>query len=410
MELPVVSICIPTYKRARYLASLLESLCTQLADFPYRFELVIADNASPDTTAQVVQDFSQRLPIRYLRHDSNIGGYPNWQFVMSKALGQYLVYLSDDDTLLGEPLAAIIGKMQADPELAVVYAPWLLYDLVDDRQVGQFYSVPQDLRVERQQHSQLLDHILRHGIFPEIQVLRRSAFEATMPRINDHAFLAFMHASDYLCQGAVLIQQQPFYVAITRYFADENRDQLGTDETQDAWDRYRGGLEYMLARCGPALSSEERTGFHLRIQQLIAQRIGVAIRLRRGLQRDPIDSYYLGMRLRGMGYESMLPVPMETLAGEAMVQFMLRDPEITRGMKRMLCVGDSSASERDFLSSRAGMPVDFVSDLDDCDALSDTLLFVRQNAVAAQRLDHAMAAQRNVRVLREGHLAGKFGL
>ena len=45
----------------------------QLDGFPYSYELVIADNASPDETGEVVQRFAERLPIRYLRHDENIG-------------------------------------------------------------------------------------------------------------------------------------------------------------------------------------------------------------------------------------------------------------------------------------------------------------------------------------------------
>ena len=81
-----------------------------------------------------------------------------------------------------------------------------------------------------------------------------------MPRINEHAFLAFVHSADYLTKGAVLIRQQPFYVAITRYFDDEVREQLGTDEVEHAWDRYRGGLEYLMARTGTPISAEERTG------------------------------------------------------------------------------------------------------------------------------------------------------
>ena len=145
----LVSFCIPTFNRSRYLQSLLESLVGQLNGFPYRFELVIADNASPDATPDVVAAFADRLPIRYLRHDTNIGGYPNWQFVMSQATGRYLVYLSDDDSLLGDQVAATIAKMEADPEIVVVYAPWLLYDLVEQREQGQFYTVPRDLRIER---------------------------------------------------------------------------------------------------------------------------------------------------------------------------------------------------------------------------------------------------------------------
>jgi poly(ribitol-phosphate) beta-N-acetylglucosaminyltransferase len=407
---PLVSFCIPTYKRSRYLRSLLDSLVGQLAAFPYPYEIVIADNASPDDTAQVVASFADRLPIRSLRHETNIGGYPNWQFVMSKAIGRYLVYLSDDDSLLGDQVAATIAKMEADPEIAVVYAPWLLFDLVAQQAQGQFYEVPHDLRIERGQHSQLLDHILRHHIFPEIQITRRDAFEATMPRINEHAFLAFMHAADYLTEGAVLIQQQPFYVAITRYFEDDEREQLGADEVEQAWDRYRGGLEYLLARSATPISAEERIGFQLRIQEMVASRMGVAIRLRHQKKRNPIDSYYLAMRLRGMGFEAKLPVPMATLASEALLAFLLRDPELTRGVRQIVCVGSAGPDEREYLAHEAAVPVEFVSDLSDCDAMSDALLFVRGDAVAAQQLDSARAAQRNVRVLHERHLASKFGL
>ena len=41
---------------------------------------------------------------------------------------------------------------------------------------------------------------------------------------------------------------------------------------------------------------------HLRIQQMIAVRMNVAIRLRHANKRDPVDTYHLAMRLRGLGY------------------------------------------------------------------------------------------------------------
>src|SRR6187431_1350060 len=139
---PLVSFCVPTYNRCRYLASLLESLVVQLADFPFSFELVIADNGSTDATAETIAAYADRLPIRALRHATNIGGYGNWQFVLAQAAGRYVVYVADDDSILGDQVATAIAKMEADPELGVVYAPWLLFDLVAHQSQGQFFTVP----------------------------------------------------------------------------------------------------------------------------------------------------------------------------------------------------------------------------------------------------------------------------
>jgi hypothetical protein len=406
MESPIVSFCIPTHQRGRYLASLLESLQVQLADFPYAYEVVIADNASADDTPQVVARFAGELPIRCHRHAHNIGGFPNWQFVMSQARGRYIVYVSDDDSILGPQVAETIAKMEADPQIVVTYAPWLLYDLVAQQPQGQFYEVPHDLHIARGAHRELLDHILRHHIFPEVQIVRREVLQRVQPRINDNAFFAFVHAADYLKHGAVLIQRTPFYVAITNYFADETRQQLGNQEVETAWDRYRGGLEYLLAQA--EVSAEERTGLLARIQQMIAVRLSVAIRLRHHGKRDPIDTHLLAMRLRGMGYQNLLPVPMDKLASQAMLHFLLHDEELHRGTKQMLCVGRFDAQAAAYLTQHAPRPVEMLGRLESLDGLSDTLVFVGQGAEAP--VADAEAARRNVRLLLESDLVRRFGL
>jgi len=406
---PLVSICVPTFNRSRYLTSLLESLAVQLEAFPYTYELVIADNASPDDTGAVVARFAEQLPIRYIRHDENIGCFANVQFVMMQAAGRYVIYLSDDDCLLGEPVAATIARMEADPGVAVVFAPWKLYDLVAQQEQGQFYDVPQDLRIEKDRHAELLDHLLRHHIFPEIHIARRDALQRLMPRINEHAFYAFVHAADYLSLGAVLIQKAPFYVSITRYFADEERSQAGNEEVEVAWDRYRGGLEYILARAGSQVAPEERSGFHLRIQKMIAVRMSVAVRLRHLKKRNPLDTYYIATRLKGMGYEGLLPVPLETLASEAMIDFLLHDPVINRGVDRLITVGPIDAGARDFLSRRSPRPVSFVDTLPPASSLAHALVFVSDRNDDGDATDIAFD-QGVINMVRERDLAARFSL
>ena len=406
---PLVSICIPTFNRSRYLTSLLESLSVQMTGFAYAYELVIADNASPDDTGEVVKRFAERLPIRYLRHEENIGCFPNVQFVMTQAAGRYVIYLSDDDCLLGEQVAQTIARMEADPEIAVVFAPWKLFDLVAQQEQGQFYDVPHDLRISRDQHGELLDHVLRHHIFPEVHIARRDALQRLMPRINEHAFYAFVHAADYLSLGAVLIQKMPFYVSITRYFADEERTQAGNEEVEVAWDRYRGGLEYILARAGKGLAAEERSGFHLRIQKMIAVRMSVAVRLRHLKKRSPLDTYYIATRLKGMGYENLLPVPLEKLASEAMLDFLLHDPVINRGVDRLITVGPFDAGARDYLRRHARHPVTFVNALPKPATLGRALVFVSDRNADASRTD-AEFSRGHLNIVRERDLAARFSL
>ena len=151
-----------------------------------------------------------------------------------------------------------------------------------------------------------------------------------------------------------MVRKQPFYVAITRYFADETRSQVGNGEVEIAWDRYRGGLEYMMARAGAAIGAEERAGLHLRIQHLIAVRMSVAIRLRHAQGKDPLDVHTLAMRLKGMGYEHLLPVPMQVLASQATLHFLLQDPALNRGMERLVCVGPLDAGAKEYLKKPCG--------------------------------------------------------
>ncbi|GBC99886.1 Putative glycosyltransferase EpsH [bacterium HR17] len=68
MQLPFVSVVVPTYNRVGLLLQLLESLPKQT--YPKdRFEVVIVDDGSTDETEQVFRAFAQTAPfsVVYLR-------------------------------------------------------------------------------------------------------------------------------------------------------------------------------------------------------------------------------------------------------------------------------------------------------------------------------------------------------
>jgi hypothetical protein len=411
MTSPLVSFCVPTYGRARYLRSLLGTLADHLPAFPYPYEVVVSDNASPDETPEVLAEFSDRLPMRVFRQPENIGGNANWHFVMGEARGTYVVYVADDDAIIADRVAQAVAAMEANPRVAVAYAPWLLFDLVADQPLGNFYSQDRDILVARDDHRGLLDALLRHGAFPEVYICRRDVLGRVKPRVSEQAFYAFVHAAEFLQHGDVLMMKDPFYVSITRYFADEQRTQAGLGEAEHAWDRYRGGLEYVLGRASAGMSESERVGWCLRIQDLIAERIAVAVRLRAAAGRDAVDTYYLAYRLKAMGRQSLLHVPLDVLRSGAAIDFLLRDEQMNRSVRQLLVQGGFDASVREYVTARAKVPVTFVDQplpAEQLGAMRDTLVLSRADVPVADPDALARLEAANVRVVSERELMGKF--
>lgn len=93
--MPKVSVCIPTYNRAKLLPYAVNSVLNQT--YP-DFELLICDDASPDNTAAIVQQW-QDPRIRYIRHPQNIQRSRNMRSGFETATGDYFIKFDDDDAL-----------------------------------------------------------------------------------------------------------------------------------------------------------------------------------------------------------------------------------------------------------------------------------------------------------------------
>ena len=73
MSKPIVSICIPTYNRAKYLKKSIDSIISQPEFQNGEVEIVISDNASTDKTEDLVQKYgSEYENIIYFKNSQNI--------------------------------------------------------------------------------------------------------------------------------------------------------------------------------------------------------------------------------------------------------------------------------------------------------------------------------------------------
>ncbi len=404
MSTPLVSFCIPTYNRSRYLDSLLYSLTDHLAEFPYSYEVFVSDNASDDETPAIVQAYQERLPLRYVRHAENRGGRANYQYMMANALGRYVIYIADDDGVMGHRVAEVIAAMEANPDVGIAYAPWKLLDLVADRDQGQFYWQDRDVKVDKGDYRRLLDTLLQYGIFPEIYVCRRELLQRVMPRIHEQAYYAFVHASEFVQHAQVLFMAQPYYVSVTNYFADHQRIQGGNEEAETAWDRYRGGLEYVLGRALPLMQDADRIGYLQRIQDLIAQRIAVAVRLRLANNRDPVETYYLAYRLKAMGKAQILPMNLDALRAAAALGFLMQDPELNRDARTLVFLGQFEPVLRSYIEARAPLPTVFANSPSELPPLNAGMLVLIRAPYQASDLP----ASHGARLVSEDALMQKF--
>lgn len=90
---PLVSICIPTYNRARMIGKAIESALGQT----YRnIEVIVVDNASSDDTETIVAAYRDER-LRYVRNDRNLGLFGNFNRCIELSQGVYLHILHSDD-------------------------------------------------------------------------------------------------------------------------------------------------------------------------------------------------------------------------------------------------------------------------------------------------------------------------
>lgn len=102
MELPLISIILPTYNRGEMLRGALRSLCQQDTHGKFTYEIIVVDNASTDATKSIVQALAAEssVPVHYFYH-AEPGPAPARNCGLEHARGEWLAFFDDDE--LAEP-------------------------------------------------------------------------------------------------------------------------------------------------------------------------------------------------------------------------------------------------------------------------------------------------------------------
>jgi GT2 family glycosyltransferase len=197
-DLPLVSICIPAYNSELTLAETLESVLA--LDYP-NLDVVVSDNQSTDRTKEIVLKYADR-GVRYCRHDAGrpswaatlpnyIGGFTNWDFVLSQGRGEYLCLFHSDDLYEPSIIRQEIELMLAYPHVGAVFTRSRMVG-EDGRPIKMGLSTsPEELnRRLTLDFATLLNLTLAHHNFlmPSSVMLQRSVIEKVGNFDEQHFF------------------------------------------------------------------------------------------------------------------------------------------------------------------------------------------------------------------------------
>jgi glycosyltransferase involved in cell wall biosynthesis len=296
---PDLSICIPTYNRHDYLARTLESLAPLRARL--RTEIVVSDDGSSDGTRAFLDARAAADPgIRVLRQSKRLGGFANTVAVMRAARGRYAAYLADDDRLIADEVARLVGWLDANPAWSAVFTPVDTYDLATETSHGPGLHTKETCDFATTERCELVEYIAM-GLTPEAAVYRAACL-----RMVDHdpkIFSALLFLNAALALGKIRFAPTPHYRAILAHWPGERREQLFQGMMADVlgWETFRAGLETILAAQPDGVAPPQQLArARARIDATLAQRQGTALDFLGSQGRWPeFVSAYRILALRG---------------------------------------------------------------------------------------------------------------
>jgi glycosyltransferase involved in cell wall biosynthesis len=91
---PLISICIPAYKKPQFVIRCLESILKQ--DYK-QVEVIISDDSPDEDIKRAIELYTNKLEIKYFHNKPALQSPKNWNTALDKGAGNYLLLLHQDD-------------------------------------------------------------------------------------------------------------------------------------------------------------------------------------------------------------------------------------------------------------------------------------------------------------------------
>jgi len=136
---PTVSVALPVYNGAKFLAQAIESTLKQgFGDL----ELIICDNASSDSTEKIGRAYAATdSRVRYLRNARNLGAAPNFNRAFQLSRGKYFRWAAHDDLVEPSYIERCVEVLDRDDEVVLCHSQVRLIG-PDDSSLGNYVYLP----------------------------------------------------------------------------------------------------------------------------------------------------------------------------------------------------------------------------------------------------------------------------
>lgn len=181
----MLSIIIPVYNSSKYLNECLASVKVASESFNFPLEVIIVDDGSKDDSLKIAYQWSdQWSKVRVFSHSQNRGVGAARNTGLSKAQGEWILWLDSDNRINPNGLQRIANAISTTPSVDA----WILaMDLIDEqgKKFGSFYEdrvkVDPEMQLVQQPFSLLIGNFI--DVFSVIRksIALMEPFDETLP-------------------------------------------------------------------------------------------------------------------------------------------------------------------------------------------------------------------------------------
>jgi glycosyltransferase involved in cell wall biosynthesis len=118
MSQPLISVCLPTFNGAKFVAASIESVLSQSHE---NFELIIVDDGSSDASVEIAKQYSAKSErIKFYSNSTRLGPIANYNKAVALSSGEFVKLFAQDDLLMPTNLERSLEALVKENNLSFV--------------------------------------------------------------------------------------------------------------------------------------------------------------------------------------------------------------------------------------------------------------------------------------------------